>query len=103
MFSRTILGNVDDCRTECEISDDTATTIAVVHENHEGWHVNLLRSLRAEELAAFNASVEAAKRSLSHYVNQMGSNPPQETTRGELSIWLMMKDGGTALGIDLNK
>lgn len=103
MFSRIILGNVDECRTECEISDDTAVTVAVVYESDEGWHVNVLRPLRDEEVETFNASVAAAKESLSHYVNRMGSNPPDETTRGALSLWLMQEDDGTTLGIDLNE
>jgi hypothetical protein len=91
MFSRTILGNVDECRAECEISDDTANTVAVVYESPNGWHVNVLRPLRDGELAKFNASVEAAKQSLSRYVNRMGNSPPEETTRGALSLWLMQK------------
>jgi hypothetical protein len=103
MFSRIILGNVDECRTECEISDETAATAAIVYESDEGWHVNVLRPLRDEEVETFNASVAVAKQSLSHYVNRMGSNPPDETTRGALSLWLMQKDDGTALGIDLDK
>ena len=103
MFSRIIMGNVDACRTECEISDDTAATVAVVYESDEGWHVTVLRPLRDEELETFNAAVAAAKQSLSHYVNRMGSNPPDETTRGGLSLWLMQNDDGTTLGIDLNK
>jgi hypothetical protein len=36
MFSKTILGNVDECRTECEISDEVGTTVAVVYENDNG-------------------------------------------------------------------
>ena len=60
-FSRIILGNVDECRTECEISDGTATTVAVVYESHEGWHINVLKPLRDEELETFNATVAAAK------------------------------------------
>ena len=103
MFDRTILGNVDACRTECEISDSTANTIAVVYESHDGWHVNVLRTVRTEELTDFNATVEAAKQSLSQYVNRIGSNPPNEITSGGLSLWLMQKNDGTALGIDLTK
>jgi hypothetical protein len=53
-----------------------------------------------EELETYNAAVEAAKQSLSHYVNRMGSNPPEHTTVGALGLWLMPKDDGTALGID---
>jgi hypothetical protein len=103
MFSRTILGNVDECRTECEISDDRANTVAVVYESHHGWHVDVLRPLRDDELATFDASVEAAKQSLSHYVNRIGSNRPEDTTAAGLSLWLMQKDDGTVLGIDLHK
>jgi len=103
MFSRIIIGNVDHCRTECEISDEAAVTVAVVHEDREGWHVNVLRPPMDKELETFNAAVEAAKQSLSHYVNRMGRNPPEHTTVGALSLWLMQKDDGTALGIDLNK
>jgi hypothetical protein len=101
MFSNTILGNVGECRTECEISDNAGAAIAVVYETHQGWCVDILRELRDEESASFNASVEAAKQSLSHYVNRRGSNPPVETTMAGLSLWLMQKDDGTALGIDL--
>lgn len=103
MFSRATLGNVDQCRTECEISDETATTVAVVFESHEGWQVNVLRPLRHEEFEDFNATVEAAKQSLSHYINRMGNNPPEDLTAGGLSLWLMQKDDGTVLGLDLNK
>ncbi len=103
MFSRTMLGNVDECRTECEISNEAAVTVAVVYEGPDGWHVNILRPLRDEELEAFNAAEEDAKQSLSHYVNRMGSGPPENITVGTLSLWLMQKDDGTVLGIDLNK
>jgi len=102
MFSRVTLGNADQCRTECEISDETPATVAVVYESHEGWQVNVLRPLRPEELEEFNATVAAAKQSLSHYINRMGSNPPEDATVGALSLWLMQKDDGTTLGIDLN-
>jgi hypothetical protein len=77
MFSRTILGNVDHCRTDCEISDEMAAIVAVVYEDPEGWHVNVMKPPMDEELETFNAAVEAAKQSLSHYVNRMGSNPPE--------------------------
>jgi hypothetical protein len=101
-FSKVIIGNVDECRTECEIADDTANTVAVVYDSDEGWHVIVVRQLRHEELEAFNEIVAAAKQSLSHYVNRRGGNAPEHTTRGTLSLWLMQKDDGTVLGIDLN-
>jgi len=102
MFSKVILGNVDECRTECEIADDTANTVAVVYESREGWHVNIVRPLRDVELEAFDETVAAAKQRLSHYVNRMGGNASEDTTRGALSLWLMQRDDGTALGINLH-
>lgn len=77
--------------------------MAIVYESREGWHVNLLRPIGNDELAAFNAGVDAAKQNLSHYVNRLGSDPPEEITTGALSLWLMQKDDGTVLGIDLYK
>jgi hypothetical protein len=94
---------VDLCRTECEIADEAATTVALVYEDPEGWHVKVTTPPMDAELEIYNATVEAAKQSLSHYVNRMGSNPPEHTTVGALSLWLMQKDDGTALGIDLNE
>jgi hypothetical protein len=73
--------------------------VAVVYEAHDGWHVRVRRDLRTEELDKFDASVEAAKQRLSRYINRLGSNPPEGSTVGELSLWLMAKDDGTALGI----
>jgi hypothetical protein len=102
MFSTTILGNVDERRTECEISDGTQTTVAVVYENRDdGWQVDLCRSLTPAEEGEFNAAVETAKRSLVHYVNRFGDGAPADATVGALSLWLMMKDDGSAMGIDL--
>jgi len=97
MFSKTVFGNVDECRTECEISDDTGTVVAIVYETHNGWRVDVLTEPKHEDLAAFIDSVEAAKQSLSQYVNRMGINPPPEATAGGLSLWLMQRDDGTAL------
>jgi hypothetical protein len=103
MFSRAIIGNVDECRTECEISDDTGTTVAVVYEDSSGWHIDLLRGFRTEEVAAFDICVETSKQKLSSYVNRRGSNLPKDATAGGLSLWLMQKDDGTTLGIGLGK
>jgi hypothetical protein len=98
MFFTTICSNVDDCRTECEISDDTAT-VAVVYEDHDGWHIETFRDLRSEERKDFDASVAAAKQNLSRYVNRMGGNVPEGSTVGGISLWLMEKDDGSALGM----
>ena len=102
MFSKVILGNVDECRTECEISDAAFNTVAVVYESRDGWRVNVLKALRDEELETFNETVAAAKQALSRYVNRIGTSPPEDLTVGALSLWLMQKDDGTALGINLD-
>jgi hypothetical protein len=99
VFSTTILGNVDRCRTECEISE-AQTTVAVVYEGHDGWHVDVVRPLASDQRDGFNAAVETAKRSLVHYVNRLGDGAPGDATAGGLSLWLMEKDDGTAMGVD---
>jgi hypothetical protein len=101
VFSTVVLGNVDECRAECEISDD-GQTVAVVYENDQGWHVQALRSIGDEERSAFNASVAEAKQTLSHYVNRLGANPPKDITVSGLSLWLMERDDGTVLGMKMS-
>jgi hypothetical protein len=54
--------------------------------------------VRIEE---FNAIVATVKECLSHYINRLGNNPPQGLTPEGLSLWLMEKDDGTVLGLDL--
>jgi hypothetical protein len=102
MFSTTIFTNLDESRTECEISDDSSV-VAVVYEGHDGWHVNSLRTLSADEREAFDASMAEAKERLSHYVNRFGEDVPEGLTLGGLSLWLMQKDDGTAMGFRLEK
>lgn len=97
MFTTTIITNLDECRTECEISDSDLT-VAVVYEGRDGWHVNTLRSVKPDEHEDFDASIAAAKERLSHYVNRFGIGVPQGLTLGGLSLWLMERDDGAALG-----
>ena len=78
-------------------------TVAIVYEAHDGWHVDILKGVGAEELNDFDATVAEARQRLSHYVNRLGSNPPEGSTVGGLSLWLMEKDGGIALGYNLTE
>jgi hypothetical protein len=55
----------------------------------------------AEESKDFDASIAEAKERLIHYVNRLGTDPPEGLTLGGLSLWLMQKDDGTAFGIRL--
>jgi hypothetical protein len=59
------------------------------------WASSALPSGRTE----FQTAIENAKESLSHYVNRRGENPPENATWGAISLWLMVKDDGTAMGM----
>ena len=99
MYSVTILGNVEQCRTEAEISDSEGTLLAVVYQTSDGWHTGVFVEELHQTATDFQAAVENAKQSLSHYVNRRGENPPDNATRGAFSLWLMVKDDGTAMGV----
>ena len=100
MFETIIVGNVDTGRTEAEIADETGNRVAVVYEDSNGWHTEILDD-RIEQISpSFNALMENAKEVLSHYVNRRGDKvPSQLKTRGQLSLWLMEKDDGTMMGL----
>ena len=98
MFDTTIFTNLDECRTECEISDDISI-VAIVYEKLDGWNVNSLRAINPNERKDVDACVAVAKERLSHYVNRLGHNAPENLTLAGLSLWLMEKDDGTAMGL----
>ena len=101
MYSVTILGNVEQCRTEAEISDSEGTLLAVVYQTSDGWHTDVLVEQLNQTATDFQTAVENAKESLSHYVNRRGENPPENATQGAFSLWLMVKDDGTAMGVNM--
>jgi hypothetical protein len=101
VFSKGTLGNAEACRTEAEISDEKGNYVAVVFESEDGWHVELSRNIRPEEVESFNAIVDRAKSDLSHYLNRKGLNPPDDLTVAGLSLWLMQQDDETVLGMSL--
>jgi hypothetical protein len=98
MFEIIIAGNLDAYRTEAEIADDAGVRVAIVYEGPDGWHTEILDRRQELSSSAFNALIENAKETLSHYVNRRGENVPREMTMGALSLWLMLKDDGTAMG-----
>ena len=76
--------------------------VAKVYENSNGWHVEVFFDGLDQAENAFRGAVENAKEKLSHYVNRRGENVPSHVTSvGALSLWLMVKSDGTALGIKL--
>lgn len=102
-YSVTILRNVEECRTEAEISRD-GRVVAIVYESSDGWHTEMNDALGVHSTQLerdLEQAVERARKILSHYVNRLGDDPPQNATRGAFALWLMMKDDGTATGISL--
>lgn len=97
-YSVTILANVEDCRTEAEVTC-AGQLVAVVYQESAGWHTKITENKLTQPPSDFDAAVTAAQQALSHYVNRLGANPPRNMTRGAFSLWLMTKDDGTALGI----
>jgi hypothetical protein len=101
-YSVTILGNVEECRTEAEISrDGDKSPVAVVYEASDGWHKDVLNNHVDQADRDFKNAVDIATERLSHYVNRRGENAPDNATKGAFSLWLMVKDDGTAMGIDI--
>jgi hypothetical protein len=100
-YSVTILGNVEECRTEAEISRD-GRVVAIVYESSDGWHTEVVGAHLTQSECDLEQAVEGARETLSHYVNRLGNDPPQNATRGDFALWLMMKDDGTAMGISLS-
>jgi hypothetical protein len=100
VYSITIIGNVEKCRTEAEIADTEGLVLAVVYEASDGWHTDVLDDHLNQVDTDFKNTVDLAIERLSHYVNRRGENAPENATRGAFSLWLMVKDAGTAMGID---
>jgi hypothetical protein len=97
-YSLTIAGNVEECRTEAEISCD-GKLAAIVYEASDGWYTQVIENQFAQPSSDFDAAVNNAQQTLSHYINRWGENAPQNMTWGAFTLWLMMKDDGTAMGI----
>ena len=103
-FKVEFLGNVGNCRTEAEIVDSLPPfgadpTCAVVYDSGDGIRVEYFAGepdLRSDP--AFNKALNDARSGLLRYVNRRGDSPPPGLTAAGLSLWLMEKDDGTAMG-----
>jgi hypothetical protein len=99
MFETIIVGNTDARRTQAEIADEFGNRLAIVYEDSDGWHTEIVDDRRAQSLSGFDGLIEQAEEMLLHYVNRRGDSVPSElATVGELALWLMVKDDGTAMG-----
>ena len=101
MYSVTIIGNVEHRRTEAELSDGEGAVLAVVYETLDGWQTDIFVEPLNQATTDFQSAVENAKESLSHYVNRRGKNAPENATMGAFSLWLMVKDDGTEMGMNM--
>jgi hypothetical protein len=105
-FKINFLGSVSNCRTEAEVSlrhapSNTDPLCAVVYESELGPAVEWFGSAVESKSPALTAAVEDAKLALLNYVNRRGLNPPEGLTRAGLSMWLLEKRDGTAIGAPL--
>ena len=98
-FRIVVVGNVEAVRTEAEVyrSQDSGDPVAVVYETAGGWVTSVLKPEPGGERIPIAVS-EAAHQRLAVYVNRLGVNPPPGLTGAGLSLWLMEKADGTALG-----
>jgi hypothetical protein len=94
MFTISVVGNIDECRTDAEISNGSGDLVAILYEGLDGWHVERLGGA-GEEVP--HAVIDEAESRLKLYVNRTGANSPLGLTRAGLSLWLMTKDDGTAM------
>ncbi len=100
-----IFGNVTDRRAEAEISwhsGETRELIAVVYDTHDGWMTRIEDTALVREAGSdFHAAVEKARERLTEYVNRLGDGSPDGLTVAGLSLWLLEKANGTAMGYQL--
>ncbi len=103
-FKVQYLGNTKERRTEAEVVDstcpeDTDPTCAVLHDSGAGIEIELLphgQELRTND--ELKRALEDARSGLLRYVNRRGENSPRGLSVAGLSLWLLEKDDGTAMG-----
>jgi len=89
MLRAVIAGNVEKCRTEAEVWDESGNKLAVIYEDLSGWHTEPSESLSDRESPEIKTLVEGLKQELSRFVNRMGQDPPENASAGVLALWLM--------------
>jgi len=104
VFTIQYFGNVDRCRTEAEVSladrDSQDPLVALVYESAGGVAVEyfgLAASRRA--LPGLDNAIADAYAGLQRYVNRLGVAPPDGLSRAGLSLWLLMREDRTVLGV----
>ena len=98
-YSISIFGNVQENRTEAEISfklESGANEIfvGIVHANEAGWIVEH----EHQKIPLPEQEIENAKLKLREYVNRKGIEVSPEMSPADHSLLLMLKEDGTAMG-----
>lgn len=101
-FTLQVVGNVRDCRTEAEIYfEGSENPWAVVYEEDSGWKSDVIGD-QAPDNAPTEEAVVTAIKCLSHYPNRRGADAPEGLSAAGLSLWLMVKEDGTAMGMPVS-
>ena len=90
-FSRVIASNVEDCRLEAEILDQTGELVAFLYEDHTRWHLEAADESNGGVELVPRAFIIQIQAEFAHYVNRRGDNVPEGLTRAGLALWLMEK------------
>ena len=91
-------GDVNRCCTCAEIYR-RQQFVASLCETADGWQVHIESNESRDE--GLQAAVDTAKERLLQYVNRKGMDAPSGLTRAGLSLWLLQKTDGTAMGISM--
>jgi hypothetical protein len=86
LYSICIVGNVEQRRTEAEISNGEGVVLAVVYETSDGWHTDIVVEHFGEAASDLQTALDHAKENLSHYVNRRGKNAPENATQAVYSL-----------------
>jgi len=98
MFETIIAANPDACRTEAEIADESGNRVAIVYEDSDGWHTEIIDNQLEQSSSSFNTLIENAKKCFLITLNRRGDNVPSELATVAHCIVAYVKDDGTAMG-----
>ena len=102
-FTIVVTGNHVEGFTAAELSWTTASgehQLGRVFERPSGWVFQLFAedSPRDMPFDDFVDHLRKAREALLPYVNRVGLDPPEALTSAAMSLWLMTKADGTAMG-----
>jgi hypothetical protein len=103
-FRLVVVGNVQLCRTEAEvylIGLSGERLIGVAYETSQGWKLDPVEWAVGLSPESAAAALAAAQERLKGYVNRRGDSPPPGLSAAGLSLWLMEKTDGTAMGTSI--